>query len=84
MDDQTSIPQDDANQIQKKVLDALDAVLIRYNTILKNKEKLKIEYVIDKMDQAYYKMWRSDSNITFRRLILLKHRQDGVKKGGRY
>lgn len=84
MDDQTSIPQDDANQIQKKVLAALDDVLVRYSSILKTKEKLKIEYVLDKMDLAYYKMWRSDANVAFRRLVVLKHRHRDIKNGGRY
>lgn len=84
MDDQTSIPQDDANQIQKKVLDAVDAVLVRYNNILKSKESLKIEYVLNKMELAYYRMWRSDANAVFRRIIVLKHRRDSMKKGGRH
>lgn len=84
MDDQTSIPQDDANQIEKKVLEAIDRAFSRYNKFLKSKEKLKLEFVIDKLDKAYYRMWRSDSNIAFRRLVVLKQRHAGIKKGERY
>lgn len=78
-----TIPQDDENRSQKDVKAAILARIEQHNNFLICKEKLKMVYVFQKCNHYYYALWRSESNMDFRRMGALRQRLQIIEKGGK-